>query len=137
MRPIVLDTDTLILLSKLRKLDAFVSKFDACITVITEYEYLRGEIKAGIDPKESKSSLELAFNVLSFDNKSITIAGKIWTDLSSKGEIIDERDLIIGAICITNNTPLWTKNVRHFVRLKRFGLKLVDIDTETWRISEI
>ena len=134
---VVLDTDTLILLVKNKKLVDFVSMYDAYITIITEYEYVRGEVRVGIDPNESKETLEESFNILYFDNKSVEQASLIWAKLSSEGLLIDERDLIIGSICIANKLPLWTLNKKHFERLKRFGLKLVDIDIETLRITRI
>lgn len=132
---VVIDTDILILLVKRKKLDEFVSRFNAYITIITEYEYLRGEVRAGVDPDESKKTLETTFNILYFDNKSIKKAGIIWAELSVRGQPLDERDLITGAICIANNLPLWTRNKKHFERLKQFGLKLIEIAIGTWNIK--
>ena len=132
----VLDTDVLIELVKHRKLVDFVRMYRAYITVITEYEYFRGEVRSGVDPKLSKSSLEGTFDILYFDNRSVEIAGKLWATLSEKGQLIDERDLIIGSICIANNLPLWTRNKKHYMRLKEFGLKLVDIDIDKIETSK-
>ncbi len=56
--------------------------------------------------------------------------------MMKKKEFLDERDLIIGAICIANNIPLWTGNIKHFKKLKEYGLNLVTIDTKTWSIKE-
>ena len=137
MKDVIVDTDMLILLSKHKKLDEFVGRYNAHITIITEYEYLRGEIRAGIDADTSKRTLETAFNILRFDNKSVKIAGEIWAKLVACGRPVDERDLIIGAICIANNMPLWTGNKKHFVKLKGFGLRLIEIDIGTWSIKEI
>lgn len=128
---IALDTDALILLMKRKKLEDFVSRYEPCITVITEYEYVRGEVRAGVRADESKSTLEEVFDVLPLDNRSIKIASEIWSALRERGLPIDERDLLIGAICIAHGVPLWTLNVRHFMRLVEFGLKLVEIDPES------
>ncbi len=45
MMSVAIDTDILIYLSKQKKLSEFVKRFDAHITVITEYEYLRGKLE--------------------------------------------------------------------------------------------
>jgi len=133
---VALDTDILILLSKLKKLDELVSRYNVYITIITEYEYVRGEVIAGVDSSISKSTLEEAFGILFFDNKSVKVASVIWSEMMKKKEFLDERDLIIGAICIANNIPLWTGNIKHFKKLKEYGLNLVTIDTKTWSIKE-
>jgi len=137
MMNVVVDTDMLILLSKHKKLDEFVGRYNTHITIITEYEYLRGEVKVGVNADISKRTLETAFNILHFDNKSVKTAGKIWAELTSHGQPIDERDLIRGAICIAKNIPLWTGNKKHFIKLKKYGLRIVEIDVETWSIKEI
>ena len=137
MRDVVVDTDMLILLSKQKKLEEFVGRYNAHITIITEYEYLRGEVRAGIDPDTSKRTLETAFNILYFDNQSLKIAGKIWSELMAQGQPIGERDLIIGAICIANDMPIWTGNKKHFMKLKQFGLRLIEIDTISWRTKKV
>ena len=127
---IAIDTDVLIYLVKNKLLERFLEKYDGCITAITEYEYMRGEVKVGIKPSVSKRTLSEAFEILELDNKSIMIASKIWSSLSNEGEIIDERDLLIGAICIAHNVPLWTFNKKHFEKLKKFKLMLKDINPQ-------
>jgi len=134
---IALDTNVIISLVKERKLDLFVSKYDACAPVVVEYEYIRGETKAGIDINESKETFENTFEILELNNESVKIASKIWSELSKKGRLIDERDLLIGAICIAHNVPLWTLNISHFLRLLDFGLVLVEIDLNTLKIIKI
>jgi len=137
MMDIAIDTDVLILLSKHRKLDEFVSRFRAYITIITEYEYMRGEVRAGVKPNTSKRTLEQAFEILHFDNKSVRKASELWAKLASQGQLIDERDLIIGSICIANRIPLWTENTKHFLRLKDFGLRLLKVSIENWKVKEL
>jgi len=127
---VAVDTDALILLAKIGKLERFVEAHDACITVVTEYEYVRGEVRAGVAAEESKKDLSTAFDVLPLDNEAVSVASKIWAELSGKGMKLDERDLLIGAICISRSTPLWTLNKKHFERLREFGLELVDVDVD-------
>ena len=65
--------------------------------------------------------------VIYFDNKAVIKASEIYAALKREGKLIDERDLMIGAICIANNLPLATLNKKHFNRLKQFGLRIIDI----------
>ena len=125
---VVIDTDVFIALVKMRKLEDFLIRYEPYITVITLYEYMRGEVAAGVDAQESKSTLEEAFNILPLDNDSLKIASKIWSKLRAKGSLIDERDLLIASICISKGLPLWTFNKKHFQRLVGFGLRMKDID---------
>ena len=125
---IVIDTDILIALVKARKLERFSIRYEPYITIITLYEYVRGEVAAGIEAEESKRTLEEAFNILPLDNDSVRIASVIWSKLKAKGLLIDDRDPLIGSICISHNLPLWTSNKEHFNRLTDFGLKIMDID---------
>ncbi|MGQ9721633.1 MAG: type II toxin-antitoxin system VapC family toxin [Candidatus Jordarchaeum sp.] len=127
---VTVDTDALIRLAKLGKLERFVEVYDACTTVVTEYEYIRGEVRAGVGLEESKRCFEEAFEVLPLDNESIGAASRIWAKLSSRGELMGERDLLTGAICVSKATPLWTLDKRRFKRLEEFGLKLVDVDIQ-------
>jgi tRNA(fMet)-specific endonuclease VapC len=46
--------------------------------------------------------------------------------LRKEGEIIDVRDIFIASVCIEDNLELFTSNKKHFQRLKKFGLKLVE-----------
>ena len=62
---------------------------------------------------------------LSFDEKSAKLAAQILTELKNKGNLIEPRDMFIGAICIANEIALFTKNKKHFERLEEFGLKLI------------
>ena len=63
---------------------------------------------------------------ISFDEDSAKKAAVILNVLKKEGSRIEARDLFIAAICITNNLELLTNNKKHFERLKKLGLKLVD-----------
>ncbi len=127
---VAVDTDALILLARTGRLERFVEMYDACVTVITEYEYVRGEVRAGVAAEESKKDLSSAFTVLPLDNSAVAVASRVWAELSGGGAILDERDLLTGAICIASKVPLWTLNKKHFERLRKFGLELVDINLD-------
>ncbi|WP_269199656.1 PIN domain-containing protein [Acidianus ambivalens] len=90
------------------------------------YEFLRGLAFIGKDLDEFKLWIEINLNVLCIDNNSLKVASKIYAELRKKGEIIEDPDLLIASICIANNLPLITHNKKHFKRLEKFGLKVVD-----------
>lgn len=89
-------------------------------TPINMFEVLRGEIKG-----ENLDNFFESLTKLNFDEKSGRIASNIYKNLKKSGIMIDIRDMFIGAICIANNSTLWTYNKKHFERLKDFGLSLI------------
>ncbi len=115
---LLIDTDILIDVEKgLRKLP----EGELYISVITLYEFIRGRK----DYKEAKKLLSEIFTVLPLSNKVIVKSTEIWRDLKRKGEPIDDRDILIGATAIAYGLPLLTKNISHFTRLTKYGLKLL------------
>ncbi len=77
--------------------------------------------------KEGEDIVELIskFNIVDFDKESAQISGRILLSLKKEGQIVDYKDIFIGAICIKNDLRLLTENKKHFERLKKFGLQLV------------
>ena len=52
---------------------------------------------------------------------------EIWGGrIKSEEKMIDIRDIFVGARCIENKQELLTNNRKHFERLKKFGLVLVE-----------
>lgn len=51
-------------------------------------------------------------------------AAEVWRYLSARGEGIGERDTLIAGTCLARRLPLFTRNVRHFGRVKPLGLVL-------------
>ena len=62
--------------------------------------------------------------MIPLDNEVLREASSIWRELRESGKLIDDRDLLIGATAIAKDLPLWTKNEKHFSRLKKRGLVL-------------
>ena len=60
-----------------------------------------------------------------FNLKGARIAGKLKVMLEETGFAIDIRDLLIGAIALSNDLSLKTNNKKHFERMKKFGLRMV------------
>ena len=125
---LIVDTDVLIALVRNELLDAFQWKFYGYLTVITLYEYVRGRGYFGADIESEKEQLEKMFTILNITNEVLKKMCEIYIELRRRGLLVSDRDLINGAIAITNDLPLSTNNVRHYERLKEFGLKLVTWD---------
>ncbi|MBI5392868.1 hypothetical protein HZA96_03270 [Candidatus Woesearchaeota archaeon] len=63
-----------------------------------------------------------SFSLLQLDIESAQKAGMIHINLYDKGMPIQTEDSMIAGICITNNEPLLTRNIKHFNRID--GLKI-------------
>ena len=112
----MLDTDVVIGIDRgeIQLPDALCS-----ISVLTLYEFIRGKTRH----EEAKRLSEIVYRILPLDNEVLLKATGIWKMLRDEGELIDERDLLVGATAIANNIPLYTLNRKHYDRLIKFGLK--------------
>jgi tRNA(fMet)-specific endonuclease VapC len=45
-------------------------------------------------------------------------AGKIYTDLKSKGRTVGNQDILIAGVCLANGLPLLTRNTAHFAPIE-------------------
>ena len=116
MLRVLIDTDKLIDIEK----GVEELPLEECyISIITVYEFIRGRV----DFPRVKNLLEELVGIIGLDNKVIIKATEIWRKLKKKGWVIDDRDLLIGATAIAYGLYIYTGNVKHFERLKAFGLK--------------
>lgn len=116
MLRVLIDTDKLIDIEK----GVEELPLEECyISIITVYEFIRGRA----DFSRAKNLLEELVGIIGLDNKVIIKATEIWRKLKKKGWVIDDRDLLIGATAIAYGLYIYTGNVKHFERLKAFGLK--------------
>jgi tRNA(fMet)-specific endonuclease VapC len=76
-------------------------------TAVTEYELLkhRDEIKRGL-AQELLSSIE----IYAFDRKAAEESSKIYRDLRMQGKEINENDILIAGIALSNNEFLVTRD---------------------------
>ncbi len=91
------------------------------ITEITLYEFVRGTKNIS----KAKALLEEGFSVIFHDNPIIQKASEIWAQLKQRGEILDDRDVLIGAASAAKDLLLLTRNRKHYERLEEFGLVLL------------
>ncbi len=102
------------------------------ITAITVYE-----INIGLERTKRKISVERykylyrtwmefisRMEIFPLGIKEAEMASKIYDTLESKGQIIDDNDILIAGIMLTNGIKkIITKNVRHFERIK--GIEII------------
>ena len=118
---IVVDTDVVIdffngvfpgaeIMSKL------ISGQEVALTSISVFE-----LYAGIEGKRRLSQIETLIQgvtILPLDVIEAVIAGRIYTQLKSKGQLVGTHDILIAATCVANTVPLYTKNAAHFLRME-------------------
>lgn len=126
---ILVDTDVLIEAFE-RRNEAILGKlfnYNIYVSYVSLYEYLYGFKYIGKDVVKEKDMLEKVVNIVYPSQDVILKALEIDVDLSGKGEKIPQADIIIAATAIVLGMPLYTMDLTHFSRLKRYGLKLVTI----------
>jgi len=88
------------------------------ISEITAYELVRGTK----DIEETKRMIEESFTIIWLDNRIMIKASQIWRDLKKKGELVEDRDLLIGATAIVGGLRLFTGNAGHYDKLRQYEL---------------
>ena len=123
----VADSTVLIDLIKGRKeaLELLRNNETLLTTQINMYEIIKGFYLFGISHKKIQAAIEMFENirVLSLDDKSIMESSRIFSELSKKGQEIQDVDCLIAGIALSNGaTTIITRNKKHFSRIK--GLKV-------------
>lgn len=98
------------------------------ITVITECELFYGALKSAKKEKNLAviEELKSKINTLHTTEGVSYIYGKLKSELGNKGQAIDDADLLIASIALSNTAILVTNNISHFKRIP--GLKI-----ENWK----
>lgn len=120
-RLIILDTDVVIdfftgISPEAEGVLKLISQEEAALTAISVFE-----LYAGVEGKRRLDQIETFIRdltILPLDVIEAALAGKIFTQLKSKGHLIGNHDILIAAICLANGLPLYTKNVIHFSKIK-------------------
>lgn len=60
--------------------------------------------------------------VFALDLLAAAYAGKIYTDLKSKGMTVGNQDILIAGACLANGLPLLTRNKAHFAPIKDLAI---------------
>jgi len=78
-----------------------------------------------IKNEEKEKAIEFFSNleILELNKESAILAGEIEAGLILSGETIGIIDIMIGAICLSNNETLLTRNKKHFEKIKNLEIK--------------
>ena len=117
---IVVDTDVLIdffsnFTPGAEVVSILISRKEAALTSVSIFE-----LYAGVEGKRRLKQIETLIQnltILPLDVIEAVMAGKIYTQLKSKGQMIGTHDILIAAICLNNDLSLYTKNVAHFSKI--------------------
>ena len=90
-----------------------------------------GEVR--INPAQPERAAEFlgwasTTSVIALDDECARVAGEIAGALLRSGQSVGVADVLIAASAIVHQRTLITGNVRHFDRMKRFGLQV-----DNWR----
>ena len=97
-----------------------ISLEKAAMTAISVFE-----LYAGIEGAKRLRQIENLVQeliILPLNTLEAAIAGRISTQLKSRGKRVGTQDILIAAICVANDLPLYTKNMAHFSLIKDIRL---------------
>ncbi len=123
--------DTNILIDLLRNRSTAVEFFDRmrnnalATTDINAFELYFGAYKSKVQEKNLAAAKGLLNSLIMFtaSEDAMEVAGKIMARLEEEGRSIEIRDLLIGAIAMTNGFGVATNNIEHFERID--GLEVI------------
>lgn len=123
-RTILVDTSLLIdfFRKKNKKNSIFYSlnqTYTIYISAVTEFEFLAG---VGDDNTRSITHFFESVTVCPFDSRASVIAGSIYRNLKSRNQMIEFRDIFIGATAIAQGLPIATLNEEHFKRIENLEM---------------
>ncbi|MFM6081388.1 MAG: PIN domain-containing protein [Dolichospermum sp.] len=102
------------------------------ISMITVTEIVKGWHKLKREDKIEQFLIDIkAAEILTLDQKSSELSGRISADLEKIGQPIGLADSLIASIAIANNLVLVTGNTAHYQRIQKLGYEL---NLDNWRI---
>jgi tRNA(fMet)-specific endonuclease VapC len=111
--------------------DAYIRQYRKInVSISTYYEIVSG-LKYRDASKKLSTFLEFASRntVLPLPEHSVTISAEVYATSRKQGTPLDDIDLLIAGIALSNNLIFVTRNEKHFKRIT--GLKLDDWSKET------
>ena len=57
------------------------------------------------------------FDILPFGSREATIFAQLKANLANEGKVVEDADLMIASVALTNNLTLVTNNTKHFARI--------------------
>lgn len=99
--------------------------YPVMLNAVSYYETRRGLLFAGaLTQMAVFERLWQTLGIAMIDQASLDKASEIYADLRSNGQLIEDADIIIAAIALTNDMTLVTNNTTHLSRIT--GLRLED-----------
>jgi len=95
------------------------------ISTITLLEFLRG-VPGEERRKMFFRELQKLFKIEEIDGHVVLTYCRLYRALKRNGELIEDADLLIAATAIARGYTLWTRNIKHFKRLEKLGLRLFE-----------
>jgi tRNA(fMet)-specific endonuclease VapC len=124
MEALCLDTDILVNVIRGKLSLAPFANHATSTTIITLLELYYGAYKRNPQDVALIDFLSRTIEVISLKEDDVKLAGKIMASLEATGKKLDFRDIMIGAICINRKLTILTKNLKHFERMREFGLSI-------------
>jgi predicted nucleic acid-binding protein len=126
VKKVVVDTSVLVdaLEEGDEELLAALVEREVLVPYVALYEYLYGYLYLGRDAEKEKRVLEKLFTIVYPDQQVLMKALEIDVALAKEGLRVPQADIIIAATAIAAGAPLLTRDLRHYPRLKRFGLEV-------------
>ncbi len=100
--------------------ERLLSSGKGAVSSVTVYELFRGV--ASKRHLEQRNRLLSLIHSIDLTEQIARIAGRIYTDLRTRGRLIDNEDILIAATSLHHGIPLFTTNETHFARIPRLVL---------------
>jgi len=130
----LLDTDTLSLLRRrhpqvVTHARAYLRRYGKLtFSELTRYEVVRGYKKVGATRQLAAfERFCQQHRVLPLDWSALEQAAEIWAELSRKGKLIGEVDILLAGMALAHGLAVVTRNTVHFQRIQ--GLVVLDWTT--------
>jgi predicted nucleic acid-binding protein len=127
VKKVVVDTSVLVdaLEEGDEELLAALVEREVLVPYVALYEHLYGYLYFGKDAEKEKRVLEKPFTIVYPDQQVLMKALEIDVALAKEGLRVPQADIIIAATAIAAGAPLLTRDLRHYPRLKRFGVEVI------------
>lgn len=132
MKPTLVDTDILSMYFRgdetvKTNFEKYIERYGKVnLSIITYYE-----IVSGLKHRDARKQLDsfLGFaaqnTILSLTEQSVTTSAEMYADLRKKGQPVDDIDLLIAGIAVSNDLVLATNNESHFKRIRELEQKRI------------
>jgi tRNA(fMet)-specific endonuclease VapC len=131
VKQVLIDTDILSLFFRKDSLvvahfKEYLKQYDKInLSIITYYEIL-----SGLKHKNAEKQLDTFFKFVGFNSilplteESAAISSDLYAELRKMGKQLDDIDILIAGIALSNGMGLVTRNTKHFDRIE--ALKVID-----------